>query len=62
LAHRGRDLVWIVPYPVPEGRLDCCQVGGNGTEDLYVFCGSQMCTSSASIASPKRLAAISSNR
>src|SRR3981081_4828666 len=62
VRHRRSDLVRVMPDPVPESSLDCGQVGSHRAEDVYVFCGSQIDTSSASIASPNRLAAISSNR
>jgi hypothetical protein len=61
VGHRSGDHVGITLYLVPNSRLDRGEIGDNGAEDVYVFCGSQIWTSSASIASPKRLAAISSN-
>src|SRR5260370_23941013 len=60
VGHRGRDDVGIAVYLVTETRLDRGEIGDHRAEDVYVVWCSQIRTSSASTASPNRVAAISS--
>ena len=62
IGHGGGDLHGVILYFGSKRGLHHGQVRSHRDEDVYVFCRSQISTSSASIASPKRFAAISSNR
>src|SRR5260370_20198821 len=60
VGHRGRDDVGIAVCLVTKSRFDRGEIGDHRAEDVYVVWCSQIRTSSASTASPNRVAAISS--